>query len=97
MAVVIDIKTGKEVSSVVIPAGVDDVQYDAKRHRLYASCSDRALVVLEQKGERLELLASLETPMNSRTCAWAGDRLYLGVPAQEGKGPAEIRVYQAAD
>lgn len=97
MVVVFDIKSGKEVSSIAIPAGVDDVQFDAKRHRLYASCSDRALIVLQQKGSQLEQLASIETPLNSRTCAWVTDRLYLGVPAQEGKGPAEVRVYQAAD
>ena len=37
--VVMDTETGKEITSVAIPEGVDDIYYDAGRRRLYASCS----------------------------------------------------------
>lgn len=95
MVVAFDSKTGKEAFSVKIPAGVDDIHFDRRRHRLYASCGDGALVVLEQKGDKYEVIASLETPKLSRTCAWSQGKLYLGVPRQEGSEGPELRVYEA--
>ena len=95
MVVVFDTKTGKEIGSVVIPAGVDDVHYDARRKRIYASCSDKALVVIEKVGEKFEVVASIETPKDSRTCAWSKGKLYVGVPKQDGKDGPEVRIYEA--
>lgn len=95
MVVVFDAATGKEVASVEIPAGIDDLHFDSKRNRLYASCSDSALVVIEKRGEKYEVVAKLETPKDSRTCVWSSGKLYLGVPRQEGKDGPEIRIYEA--
>lgn len=95
MVVVFDSQTGKEVASVKIPAGVDDIHFDRRRHRLYASCGDGALVVLERKGDKYAVIASLETPKLSRTCAWSAGKLYLGVPRQEGTEGPELRIYEA--
>lgn len=95
MVVVFDSKTGKEVASVEIPAGIDDLHFDKKRNRLYASCSDQALVVIEKMGEKYEVIARIPTPKDSRTCAFSGGKLYLGVPRQENTEAAEVRIFEA--
>jgi DNA-binding beta-propeller fold protein YncE len=94
MVVVFDARTGKEVAGVEIPGGVDDVQFDAERNRVYASCGDGALVVIGKKGGTYAVTARLETPKFSRTCVYGDGRLYLGVPRQQGKDGPEVRVYQ---
>jgi hypothetical protein len=95
MVVVFDTNTGKEVGSVAIPAGVDDVHYDSRRHRLYASCSDQALVVIEKVNDKFEIVAKIDTPKDSRTCVWSRGMLYLGVPKQEGQDGPEVRIFEA--
>lgn len=95
MVVIFDTKTGKEVGSVAIPAGVDDVHYDSRRHRLYASCSDQVLVVIEKINDKYEVVAKIETPKDSRTCVWSKGKLYLAVPKQAAKDGPEIRIFEA--
>ena len=95
MVVVFDTRTGKEIASVAIPAGIDDIHFDSKRNRLYASCSDRALVVIEKVGDKYEIVAKLEAPKDSRTCVWSKGSLYLGVPKHEGNDGPEVRVFEA--
>jgi len=95
MVVVFDAKTGKEVGSVEIPGGIDDLHFDKRRNRLYASCSDSVLAVIEKKSDNYEVVAKLESPKDSRTCVWSSGKLYLGVPRQEGKDGPEVRVYEA--
>ena len=95
MVVVFDTKTGQEVGSVVIPAGIDDIHFDKKRNRLYASCSDSALVVIEKVGAKYEVVARIDTPLNSRTCVWSKGLLYLGVPKQDGQEGPEVRIFEA--
>ena len=91
---VLDADTGKELQAVPIPAGVDDVQFDAARKRVYAS-TDAGLAVLEQAGGEYRSLAVIETPKSARTCVFAGGKLYVGVPQQEKGGPAKVLVYEA--
>jgi DNA-binding beta-propeller fold protein YncE len=95
MVVVFDIQTGKEVGSVEIPAGIDDIHFDSQRKRVYASCGIGALVVIEKRGDVCEIVSQIETLKDSRTCAWKAGKIYLGVPKQEGKEGPEIRVYEA--
>jgi DNA-binding beta-propeller fold protein YncE len=97
MVVVFDAKTGKELTSIAIPSGVDDLHFDSKRGRLYASCADSVLAVIEKKGDVYEVIARLETPKSSRTCAFSGTvgKLYLAVPKQKDKDGPEIWVYEA--
>jgi hypothetical protein len=95
MVVVFEEKTGKEIASVEIPAGIDDLHFDKQRNRLYASCSDSVLAVIEKRGDKYEVVAKLETPKDSRTCVWSSGKLYLGVPRQEGKDGPEVRIYEA--
>ena len=95
MVVAFDVKTGAELGAVAIPAGVDDVHYDAERKRLYASCAAGSIAVVEKSAAGYAVTAKVETPKDSRTCAFAAGKLYLGVPRQEGQDGPEVRVYQA--
>jgi DNA-binding beta-propeller fold protein YncE len=95
--VVVDSETGKEVTSIAIPEDIDDLFYDAKNKRLYASCGAGALAVIGQRdADHYETLETIPTVKMARTCFFdqAGERLYLIVPRQEGEGGPTIRVYQ---
>jgi hypothetical protein len=95
--VVVDSETGKEVTSVAIPEDIDDLFYDAKNKRLYASCGAGALAVIQQRdADHYETLETIPTAKLARTCFFdsARDRLYLIVPRQEGEEGPTIRVYQ---
>lgn len=98
--VVLDTETGKEVATVGIPADVDDLYLDAKRKRLYASCGEGSLVVIEQKdADTYKVLEKVATAKGAKTCLYVPDtgRLYLAVPQQEGKGGPEVRVYRVKE
>jgi len=94
--IMMDVKDGKELTSVEIPGGIDNLHYDSKRNRLYASCGDGFLVTIERKGETLEVISKIETPKKVKSVFAGGmGRLYLAVPRQEGTEGPEIRVYEA--
>jgi hypothetical protein len=98
MVVIMDSETGKEISTVEIPGDVDDVFFDAKRKRIYASCGEGYLAVIRQvSADRYEPLEKIKTVKDARTSFFDPEtgRLYLGVPRQPGKDGPEIRVYQA--
>jgi hypothetical protein len=98
MIVVLDTESGKEVAGVPIPGDVDDVFYDAKRKRLYASCGEGFLAVVQiGEKDRYELVEKIPTVKGARTALFDPDssRLYLVVPRREGKDGPEIWVYQA--
>jgi DNA-binding beta-propeller fold protein YncE len=94
--VVLDSETGKEITSVAIPEGCDDLFYDAKHKRIYVSCSEGYLVTISQKDpDHYEVIEKLPTAKDARTCVFVPeqDKVYLAVPRQEGKQGPEIRVY----
>jgi DNA-binding beta-propeller fold protein YncE len=99
--VVMDSDTGKIVASVPIPGDVDDLSFDARRGRIYASCGEGAIAVIRQvDSDRYELLATVATTTGARTSIFNADdgRLYLAVPRRADR-PAqqnpEVWVYQA--
>lgn len=95
--VVVDSETGKEVTSVTIPEDIDDLFYDARNKRLYASCGAGALAVIRQRdADHYETLETIPTVKLARTCFFdpAGERLYLIVPRREGEQGPTIRVYR---
>jgi DNA-binding beta-propeller fold protein YncE len=100
IVLVMDSETGKPITTVGIPADIDDVFYDARRKRLYASCGEGFLAVLKQNdADSYEILERIPTVKRARTCLFDphSGRLYLGIPRQEGKEGPEIRVFQAVD
>jgi DNA-binding beta-propeller fold protein YncE len=97
MLVVMDTETGKEITGIDIPADTDDVQYDAKRKRIYASCGEGFLAVIKQSdADKYELVEKVPTVKDARTCHLDREtgRIYLGVPRQKGQPGPEIRVYE---
>jgi DNA-binding beta-propeller fold protein YncE len=98
--VVMDSETGKEVTGVPIPKDVDDLFYDAKRKRLYASCGDGFLAVIRQLDpDHYEATEKVETAKQAKTSYFDAEssRLFLAVPRQPGKEGPEIRVYRVRD
>src|SRR5262249_11287178 len=96
--VILDKQSGKEIADVDIPGDLDDLFYDAKRKRLYASCGDGFLAVIRQlDADRYELREKIPTAKLARTSLFDPDssRLYLVMPRQKGKEGPEVRVYQA--
>jgi DNA-binding beta-propeller fold protein YncE len=95
--VVLDAKSGKEVGGIEIPGDTDDLFYDAKRERLYASCGEGFLAVLQQKGtDQYEVVERVATGKMARTSLFdpGTGRLYVPVPRQGGKDGPELRVFQ---
>jgi WD40 repeat protein len=98
LVVVLDSETGKEVTGVPILGDTDDVFYDAKRKRVYASCGEGFLAVIRQNdADHYELAEKIPTAKLARTCLFDPEtgRLYLVMPRQPGKEGPEIWVYQA--
>jgi DNA-binding beta-propeller fold protein YncE len=96
--VVLDSETGKEVAAAPIPGDTDDVFFDARRQRLYASCGEGFLAVIRQMdADHYEMLEKVPTVKGARTCLFDPEagRLYLLVPRQAGKEGPEVWVYQA--
>jgi DNA-binding beta-propeller fold protein YncE len=98
--VVLDSETGKEIASVGIPKDIDDLHYDAKRKKLYASCGEGFLAVIRQESpDKYVLEDKLPTVKQAKTSLFAPEasRLYLAVPRQQGQEGPEIRVYKIKD
>jgi YVTN family beta-propeller protein len=94
--VVFDTGTGKPVADLEISGDTDDLFFDVKRQRLYLSCGEGFLDVIQRRtGDHYERIARQPTRGGARTSFYSPDldRLYLAVPQRNGQD-AEIRVYQ---
>src|SRR6266404_3859543 len=94
--VVLDITTGKPVADVAISGDTDDLFYDAKRKRLYISCGEGFIDVVEQSSpDRYTRVTRIATAPGARTSFFTPDldRYYLAVP-DRGSQKSEIRTYQ---
>jgi DNA-binding beta-propeller fold protein YncE len=94
--VVLDTVAGKLVTHVEISGDTDDLFYDAKRQRVYISCGEGFIDVIQRRdGDRLERLARWPTRAGARTSFFSSelDQVYLAVPQGNGRD-AEMRVYQ---
>jgi hypothetical protein len=98
--VVMNSETGKEITSIDIPQDVDDLYYDAKRKRLFASCGEGFVVVIKQTdADHYDVAEKVATVKGAKTSLFDAEagRLYLAVPRQAGKPGPEIRVYKVRD
>ncbi len=99
--VVMDSDSGKVLARVPIPGDVDDLYFDAKRRRIYASCGEGAIAVIGQlDADRYESIATVRTVAGARTSLHDPNsgRLFLAVPRRAdrpGQENPEIWIYQA--
>ncbi len=94
--VVFDTDSGKPVTSLPISGHTDDLFYDSALKRVYISCGEGFLDVIDQRdGDHYQLHERVATRSGARTCFFSAEsnELYLGVP-QRGGQSAEIRVFQ---
>lgn len=95
---VFDTTTGKTVQRLPAVGDCDDVFYDQKRKRIYASGGDGAISVFEQQdADHYKESARITTVKGARTSFFAPelDRLFLAVRRQ-GTQPAAIQVFEPA-
>jgi len=99
--VVMDSDTGKVSARVPLPGDVDDLYFDAKRRRIYASCGDGAIAVIRLiDADRYETISTIPTAKGARTSLFDADtgRLFLAVPRRADRpdqANPEVWVYQA--
>ncbi len=94
--VVLDTANGKPVADLEVSGDVDDLFYDARRHRLYLSCGEGFIdVVAQPSTDSYKRLARIPTSTGARTAFFCAelDRYYLAVP-DRGTQEAQIRVFQ---
>jgi YVTN family beta-propeller protein len=94
--VIFDTEAGKPVADLAVSGDTDDLFYNAKRKRIYISCGEGFIDVVEQSSaDNYQRVAKIPTAAGTRTCLFSSDldRVYLAVP-ERGNQKAEIRVYQ---
>jgi len=92
---IIDTNTGRPVAEVGINNDADDLFYDSANKRVYVSCGEGFIDVIEQRdGDHYELVTRIPTVAGARTSTFSAQLkgFYLGVP-RTGDKPAEIRVF----
>lgn len=94
---VYDTESGKQVASVAISADVDDIFWDAATRRLYLSCGEGYLdVVQRDEGDEFKRIAKVATAKGARTCLFVPERrvLYVAAPHRGEGGAASVKVYR---
>ena len=88
---------GRDGTRIETCGDADDVFVDAKRRRLYVSCGEGVVDVLEQDETGYRHLARVPTVSGARTSLFVPelDRLFLAVRARSGE-PAAIWVFRPA-
>lgn len=93
--VIVDTADGRIVFDLAISGDTDDLFYDAARRRLYISCGEGFLDVIEQRdADAYKLREKIPTASGARTCLFSSERneLYLAVP-RRGTQTAEVRIF----
>lgn len=91
-------QTGKEIQGLPIGKGIDDLTFDPRNKRLYASCGEGsgAVYVYQQKSpDNYESLGQVTSGPGARNSRYIASlhQLYVSVPAHQG-APAEVLVYR---
>jgi DNA-binding beta-propeller fold protein YncE len=90
-------KDGRVAAKLETCGDADDVFVDAKRRRVYVSCGEGVVDVLEQSETGYQRLARVPTVSGARTSLFVPelDRLFVAVRAQSNE-PAAIWVFRPA-
>ena len=81
--VAIDAADGSVIAQLATCRDADDVFFDPARHRLYVSCGDGNVDVVQRDGAALRAMARVATAPGARTSLFvpAPDRLFVAAPA----------------
>lgn len=93
--VVLDTTSSRKVADLAISGDIDDLFYDAARHRLYASCGDGFVdIIAQQNSDNYERLGRIPTAPGARTSYFSPElsQFFLAVP-ERGAQEAEIRIF----
>jgi YVTN family beta-propeller protein len=96
---VLDTRSGTVVAKLPTVGDSDDVFYDQKRKRIYASGGEGAIAVYQQQdADHYSKISQLDTVKGARTSLFVPElgRLFLAV-RQEGENVAAIRIYDVTD
>jgi YVTN family beta-propeller protein len=96
---VLDTRSGTVVAKLPTVGDSDDVFYDQKRKRIYASGGEGAIAVYQQQdADHYSKISQLDTVKGARTSLFVPElgRLFLAV-RQEGESVAAIRIYDVTD
>jgi hypothetical protein len=90
-------RDGSIIAKPEICGDTDDVFVDPRRHRLYVSCGEGMVDVLEQDGAGYRRFAQVPTVSGARTSLFVPelDRLFVAVRAVSNE-PAAIWVFRPA-
>lgn len=89
-------ENGKSIESINIGKDADGIYYDAKRKRIYVSCGEGNIAIIEQKdADHYNFVETINTIRGAGTSLFSPqlDKYILAVP-QSANQTAEIRVYQ---
>ena len=89
---VLDTGSGEVVARLPTCGDADDVFWDAKRERVYVSCGEGVVDVVERRGDAYQELARVPTAPGARTSLFVPelDRLYVAARAADGRGAAVL-------
>jgi hypothetical protein len=90
-----DTRSGKKLYSIETCGDSDDVFFDSMRSRVYVSCGEGSIEVMEDQGNRYANAAKLATSGGARTALFVPelDRYFLAVRAS-GQAPAAIWIFK---
>src|SRR5205809_6728874 len=94
--IVLNTESGDVVAKIDILGDPDDVFYDSKRHRIYATCGAGKIDIIEQtNASNYKAITKIDTADGARTALFVPERdsLFVAVP-HRGSQQAEIRRYQ---
>lgn len=94
--IVFDTESGKAVARLDSSGDADDIFYDAAHRRIYMSCGEGFIDVVEQAdADHYKTVAKIPTAQGARTSLFVPElrRLYLAIPRHAGRA-AEVRVYE---
>jgi len=94
--VLMQTKTGATTANLSTCGDADDVFFDAKRHRLYVSCGEGLVDVLQGEGTSYRPLARIPTRAGARTSLFVPelDRLFVAARAGVLGADAAILVFR---
>ena len=88
-------RDGAPLAAVEVCGDTDDVFFDPKRARMYVSCGEGLLDVLERQDGNYQRVARIPTSPGSRTALFSPeqDRLFLAVRATPVE-PAAVWIFR---